>query len=116
LRGREKRSIGIERHSRIRSTSVSVISSFVRRKIWSFAEIHVQPSAGRAQAVRSSQVNCDPGGRLGMTSNRGEKTPEANFADRFGVSRSTLYRNTAGLESPKMLMMYAQSELIISYK
>jgi hypothetical protein len=30
LRGREKRSIGIERHSRIRSTSLNVISSFVR--------------------------------------------------------------------------------------
>ena len=49
------------------------------------------------------QVNCDPGGRLGMTSNRGEKTREANFADRFGVSRSTLYRNAAGPESQSRL-------------
>jgi hypothetical protein len=41
---------------------------------------------------------------------RGEKTRVTNFADRFGGSRSTLYRNAAGPESPKMLMMYSQSE------
>jgi hypothetical protein len=46
-----------------------------------------------------------------MTFYGSEKTREANFADRFGVSPSTLlYRNAAGPESPKMLMMYAQSE------
>jgi hypothetical protein len=56
------------------------------------------------------QVNCDPRCPPGVTFDRGEKTREANFADRFGVSRSTLYRNAAGPESPKMLMMYTQSE------
>jgi type II secretory ATPase GspE/PulE/Tfp pilus assembly ATPase PilB-like protein len=33
------------------------------------------------------------------------KLPVQDIADRFGVSRSTLYRNAAGPESPKMLMM-----------
>jgi hypothetical protein len=46
--------LGIERHSRIRSTSLSVISSFVRSYSWLFAETHVPPSAGHAQAVRRS--------------------------------------------------------------
>src|ERR1700736_429359 len=41
-----------------------------------------------------------PGGVLMLAINR---------LERFGVSRSTLYRNAAGSESPKMLMMYAQS-------
>ncbi len=53
------------------------------------------------------QVDRDAGRPPGVTSYRGEKTREANFADRFGVSRSTLYRNAAGPESPKMLMLYA---------
>ena len=56
------------------------------------------------------QVNGDAGCPPGVTSDRGEKTCEANFADGFGVSPSTLYRNAAGPESPKMLMMYTQSE------
>ena len=58
------------------------------------------------------QVNRDAGCPPGVTSDGCEKTREANFADRFGVSRSTLYRNAAGRvpESPKMLMMYTQSE------
>ena len=56
------------------------------------------------------QVNRDAGCPLGVTSDRGEKIREANFADRFGVSRSTLYRNAAGPESPKMLMMGSQTE------
>ena len=55
------------------------------------------------------QVNSDASCPPGVTSDRDEKTREASFADRFGVSRSTLYRNTAGPESPKMLMIYAQS-------
>ena len=46
------------------------------------------------------QINRDAGGPSYVTSDRDEKTREANFADRFGVSRSTLYRNAAGPESP----------------
>jgi len=56
------------------------------------------------------QINRDDGRTPGKTSDGGEKTREANFADRFGVSRSTLYRNAAGSESPKMLMMGSQTE------
>ena len=42
-----------------------------------------------------------PGGVLMLAINR---------LQRFGVSPSTLYRNAAGPESPKMLMMEAQTE------
>ena len=56
------------------------------------------------------QVDRDAGCPPGVTFDRGEKTREANFADRFGVSPSTLYRSAAGPESPMMLMLYAQSE------
>ena len=56
------------------------------------------------------QVNGDAGCSPDVTSYGGEKAREANFADRFGVSRSTLHRNAAGPESPKMLMMESQSE------
>ena len=56
------------------------------------------------------QINRDAGCPPGVTSDRGEKTREANFADRSGVWPSTLYPNAAGPESPKMLMMYTQSE------
>ena len=53
------------------------------------------------------QVNRDAGCPPCVTSDRGEKTLEANFADRLCVSPSTLYRIAAGPESPKMLMLYA---------
>ena len=33
--------------------------------------------------------------------------PVQDIADRFGVSRSTLYRNAAGPESPKVLKTHA---------
>jgi hypothetical protein len=56
------------------------------------------------------QINRDASYSPSVTSDRGEKTREANFADRFGVSRSTLHRNAAGPESPKMLMMGSQTE------
>jgi hypothetical protein len=56
------------------------------------------------------QINRDASYSPSVTSDREEKTREANFADRFGVSRSTLYRNAAGPESPKMLMMESQTE------
>jgi len=49
-----------------------------------------------------------------VTSQRGEKARKANFADRFGVSSSTLYRNAADPESPKMLMMECkQKDMVI---
>jgi hypothetical protein len=38
------------------------------------------------------QVDRNAGCPPGVTADWGEKTREANFADRFGVSRSTLYR------------------------
>jgi hypothetical protein len=56
------------------------------------------------------QVNGDAGCSPDVTSDRGEKTPEGKLCRQIGVSRSTLYRNTAGPGSPKMLMMYTQSE------
>ena len=45
------------------------------------------------------QINRDAGRTPGKTPDECERTREANFADRSGVSPSTLYRNAAGPES-----------------
>jgi hypothetical protein len=46
-------------------------------------------------------------GPVGPYSRRGVLMLAINRLQRFGVSRSTLSRNAAGPESPKMLTLYA---------
>jgi hypothetical protein len=108
LRGPTKQ-LRIDRHNRIRSTQCNLVPRPVVElsRSWRLVASHL---LGVLEPSVVLQVNSDASCPPGVTSDRDEKTREASFADRFGVSRSTLYRNTAGPESPKMLMMGSQTE------